>query len=215
MKNRMISGLCLLFAVLSLVSCHPDDTTLQNYIAVGAIPTEVKLFPTVDDTIQMTLNDSKQILTDDDIRTLTHYVDVWASINDQRGSGMLEDELKEFTDDEMLEKIKATIQNSTLDYEVTGTQILTMKIDEDERVQIPYIVKLKGCNPDEGIPEGEYEAVHALCFKKVDGKWYEDGVSFVLLAPAGTIQYDLDEITGHYTITPTGEYYTADQSKEG
>lgn len=205
MKHHFTVLLCLIFC-LSLVSCA-GDRQFDAYAGDVEIAIKAKVYPTVSDDLLLSVEDADSVLSNDDISHLAHYVDVWASLNDQRGDGFLEDEAREFVSDDTIQSVQNTIQNNTLDYKVEGTQIITIKVDSDGRVQIPYIALLTGSNPKANIPEGKYEAVQALYFKKIDGKWYQDGISFLFMAEAGTVKYERDDITGHYTITPTGTYY--------
>lgn len=40
------------------------------------------------------------------------------------------------------------------------------------------------------------------CFsKKTNGTWYENGIAFVTMQPAGTLQIEKDDISGNYVIS--------------
>lgn len=203
---------CVVAALMLFTACHKDkgdelDIKGGQLLAGGTIPSSAKVYPIVDESLDMSMSDEDGFLSAEDVWALTHYVDLWASIDDNRGEGFKADEVAEFATPSSIDDAKAAIESNNFDYKVDGVQILTMQV-EDDRVQVPYIVKLTGKNDKAGIAEGHYEAVHALYFKKVNNRWYEDGVSFLLMAESGTIRYTKDDITGTYSITPLSDYYT-------
>ena len=213
MKKPIIIAICVIAAVIFLVVSFLGFDTIKDgfeiksdggYLAGETIPSGAKIYPIVDEGLPMSLDDVNGFLTDEDIFTLTKYVDLWCSSNDSRGDGFLEEDVSKFTNSTRIQEIKDAIKNNDLDYKVEGTQILTMSVDMNHLVEVPYILKLSGKNDTEGYPEGTYEAIHALQFKKVNGNWYECGVAFIAFGEAGAFDYQRDEITGLYTIIPVG-----------
>jgi hypothetical protein len=178
----------------------------NEMLAGGTIPANAKIFPVTKEDVSMTLDDKKNYLSESDIWTLTHYVDVWESMHDTRGDGFQKDEAAEFLNSTRLAQIEEILADSNFDYKVDGVQILTMTVQDDEEVEVTYVVTLTGFSPTAN-EEGTYEAIHALRFQKVNGNWYEDGVSFMLMARAGTINYIKDDITGEYTVETLAEYW--------
>lgn len=51
-----------------------------------------------------------------------------------------------------------------------------MKVEENGRVQVAYVVKLTSQCPSDGLEEEIYESVEGLRFKKANNKWCEDGI---------------------------------------
>lgn len=208
--SRIISVLLSAALLVSLTACKKDDGGIGvkdgEYLAGGTIPASAKVFPIVHDDISMTISDEKNYMNADDVWTLTHYVDVWATCDDTRGDGFLVDEAKEFVSTDRINTLVKETEESGRDYSVNGVQVLSMEVDNDNRVQVVYVVQFDGACPTENVEEGSYEAIEGLYFKKLNGKWYEDGIGFALMAKAGEIQYEQDDITGVLTITPPADY---------
>lgn len=208
--SRIISVLLSAALLVSLTACKKDYGGIGvkdgEYLAGGTIPASAKVFPIVHDDISMTISDEKNYMNADDVWTLTHYVDVWATCDDTRGDGFLVDEAKEFVSTDRINTLVKETEESGRDYSVNGVQVLSMEVDNDNRVQVVYVVQFDGACPTENVEEGSYEAIEGLYFKKLNGKWYEDGIGFALMAKAGEIQYEQDDITGVLTITPPADY---------
>ena len=75
---------------------EPADTTsptapspsAEVFLAGGTIPASAKIYPIVDETFPMSIvNSTDYEFTDEDIWTLTYYVDVFASFDDMAGQG--------------------------------------------------------------------------------------------------------------------------------
>lgn len=208
--SRIISVLLSAALLVSLTACKKDYGGIGvkdgEYLAGGTIPASAKVFPIVHDDISMTISDENDYMNADDVWTLTHYVDVWATCDDTRGDGFLVDEAKEFVSTDRINTLVKETEESGRDYSVNGVQVLSMEVDTDNRVQVVYVVQFDGACPAENVEEGSYEAIEGLYFKKLNGKWYEDGIGFALMAKAGEIQYEQDDITGVLTITPPADY---------
>ena len=208
--SRIISVLLSAALLVSLTACKKDGGGIGvkdgEYLAGGTIPASAKVFPIVHDDISMTISDENDYMNADDVWTLTHYVDVWATCDDTRGDGFLVDEAKEFVSTDRINTLVKETEESGRDYSVNGVQVLSMEVDNDNRVQVVYVVQFDGACPSENVEEGSYEAIEGLYFKKLNGKWYEEGIGFALMAKAGEIQYEQDDITGVLTITPPADY---------
>lgn len=185
-----------------------NDVAIKSgeYLAGGTIPADAKIYPIVDNNLSMTVVDSDKQLKSNDVWTLTHYVDIWASWDDTRNGGFKLEDGKEFVSQERIEQLTKDAEGSDRDYAIDGVQILKMQADPDGRVQVVYVVKFTGQCPDEGVKEGTYESIEGLYFQRVGDNWYEDGIGFLLMAESGTIDYERDNITGEYTIIPRDEY---------
>ena len=176
-KHFLVAILGLAMFVTLCAGCHKNNNINikeeTSYLAGGTIPESAKIYPIVNDDMQMTLNDSRLLVTQEDIWTLTHYVDIWSTIDDTRNDGMDEDSLEEFVPQAQLDEI---IKNRQ---EVTG------------------------CNTEKGIAEGAYQIVGSLRFKKSDEKWALSGVSFITMEKKGDITFYRDTITGKYSLDIT------------
>lgn len=208
---RKITTLCIcMILAVSLCGCKKNDDSMGiksgDYLAGGTIPASAKVFPIVYDDISMTISDSEGYLNGDDVWSLTHYVDIWCSWDDTRGNGFLADEASEFVSMQRIQSLQESGEEADRDYSIDGVQILSIEVKNDKRVEVDYVVKFTGQCPSEGVEEGSYEAIEGLYFEKVNGKWYEDGIGFALMAKAGEITYEQDEITGVLTITPPADY---------
>lgn len=206
--KRIIALAGALILVFALTGCKQNDkNTDENYLAGGTIPESAKIYPIVNEELEMTVNDEDGVLSADDIWTLTHYVDIMGRCDDTRGDGMDEEEMATFCTQERIDSIKSGLEENDYSYKVTGVQVLIMTVQDDGRVVADFVTSVEGENPSAGIPEGKYEDYSSLRFEKRNGKWYEDGVSFGFMAPAGTVECTRDDITGEYTFNPTAEIY--------
>lgn len=209
--NKRILAVALCVAALMSVcsACKKEndiDIKSDDFIAGGTIPASAKVYPIVDEELEMTLSDSRGLLTKDDIWTLTHYVDLWASGNDTRENGFKKDEVSTFTSQAKYNEAVLAYENATYDFKVDGIQILTIGSISDDEVEIPYVVQVTGKDESAGISEGTYQLVDALRFKKTDENWYLSGVTSICMEELGDIVYKRDTITGQYTIvTPDDE----------
>lgn len=207
-KRFLTAALCItVFAACSGCKKENDiNIKSDDYIAGGTIPASAKVYPIVDEALEMTLSDARGLLSEDDIWTLTHYVDLWASGNDTRGSGFQKEDVASFTSQAKYNEAVLVYENASYDFKVDGTQILTIGSISDDEVEIPYVVQVSGKDETAGINEGTYQLVDALRFKKNDGNWYLSGVTSICMEEPGDIIYKRDTITGQYTIvTPEAE----------
>lgn len=214
MRFKKVAALLLATAaLLSLTACHKNGNEDLNvktgsYLAGGTIPEDAKIYPILNDNLSMTVIDENGELTAEDIWEITNHVDVWATWDDTRGDGAQIDKLQEFVSMDRIETLQTQAQESDRDYSIDAVQILSMQAEENNRVQVAYVVKFTGQCPSEGIEEGVYESVEGLYFEKINDKWYEDGIGFILMAKSGTILYSQDDITGEFTVQPTEDYIT-------
>lgn len=206
--KRIIALAGALILVFALTGCkHNTDPNDETYLAGGTIPESAKIYPIVNEELEMTVNDEENTLSAEDIWTLTHYVDVFAKCDDTRGDGMDEKEMAVFCSQERIDSIKAGHEDNDFSYSITGVQVLIMTVQDDGRVVADYVTSIEGENEPAEISEGKYESYSSLRFEKRNGKWYEDGISFGFMAPAGTVECTRDDITGEYTFNPTAEIY--------
>lgn len=206
-KHFLVAILGLAMFVTLCAGCHKNNNINikeeTSYLAGGTIPESAKIYPIVNDDMQMTLNDSRLLVTQEDIWTLTHYVDIWSTIDDTRNDGMDEDSLEEFVPQAQLDEIIKNRQSSASDYSVDAVQILTIASISENEVEIPFVKEVTGCNTEKGIAEGAYQIVGSLRFKKSDEKWALSGVSFITMEKKGDITFYRDTITGKYSLDIT------------
>lgn len=199
-------------ALLSLAACknNGDDLNIKtgSYLAGGTIPANAKIYPIINEDLTMTVIDENEELTAEDIWEITNHVDVWTTWNDTRGDGVQLDKVKEFASMDRIEMLQTQANESDRDYSVDAVQILYMEVENDGRVQVVYVMKFTGECPSEGLGEETYESVEGLYFKKINNKWYEDGIGALILAKSGTLIYTKDDMTGKYSVEPTEKYYT-------
>lgn len=213
MKKKIIGVILLCLTVFSIGIFYPnkDGNNIQvksnDWFTSNNIPTNIKQYPVIYNNLRMTVIDENSQLSYEDKCTLTNYVDLWVTANDSRGIGWQKDEVAKFANDEYITNVEDAIAENLYDWTVEGAQILTMTVEDDGQVEIPFILKMTGQNENEGIPEGTYESLEALRFKKVNNNWYLTGIAFDFMAPAGTINYSLDDLSGKYTLEVTDEYY--------
>lgn len=170
-----------------------------DFLAQGSIPASAKLFPIVDETTQMTVIDGDG-LSKEDIWTITHYVDLFASLDNTLSenydpSGMT------FLTTTTPDKIESTNKENQNQYYVNGVQILSIYAESDSRVEAIYLSRLDGSSNE--LPSGSYDVIASLFFKKVNGNWYEDGIGHYITGPTGSFNYTKDPITGQLSVTPT------------
>ena len=213
MKKVIALLLCITAIVACTTGCKKDDDNAFSvksgeYVAGGTIPTSAKVYPIVNDDLPMTVVDEDKLLSDDDIWTLTHDVDLWSTGNDTRGDGFKADEVADFADTTRIQEVQNAIDAKNYDYAVDGVQILAITATSSTDVEILYVVQATGAYTAEGLAESQYEMVDTLKFKKVNDNWHISGVGELCIAPSGTIEYSQDSITGAYTVKPTGDYWT-------
>lgn len=193
----LLAALCI---ATSLSGCKKGGVTIKDdeYLAGGTIPAAAKIYPVYDETISMVKHDEDNVLTDEDIYTITRYVDLFSSLDDSAGDGYDEAELGFITSvsvDDIISKAKLNNEN----WEVLSTQILALDVLDNGEVQAATIKRLKGSSKE--YEEGEYDVVGGLFFKKTNGAWYENGIAFVTMQLAGTLQIEKDDISGNYVIS--------------
>lgn len=178
-----------------------SDVEIKNedFFAQGSIPASAKLFPIVDDTFAMSVIDGNG-LSPEDIWTITHYVDLFASL-DNTLSNSYDPSSVTFLTTTTLDKIESNNQENQNQYYVNGVQILSIYAESDSRVEAIYLSRLDGSSND--LPSGSYDVIASLFFKKVNGSWYEDGIGHYITGPTGSFVYTKDPITGQLTVTPT------------
>ena len=170
-----------------------------DFFAQGSIPASAKLFPIVDDTFAMSVIDGDG-LSSEDIWTITHYVDLFASLDNTLSNSYDPSEVT-FLTTTTLDKIESINQENQNQYYVNGVQILSIYAESDSRVEAIYLSRLDGSSND--LPSGSYDVVASVFFKKVNGNWYEDGIGHYITGPTGSFSYTKDPITGQLTVTPT------------
>lgn len=209
--SKRVLPLIICAALLCMAGCGTNnDIEIKSgeYLAGGTIPAEAKIYPIVYEDVKMAVNDENGALSAEDIFTITHYVDVWSTLDDTRGDGFASEQAKEFLTMERIRQLEESMESSEDDYSVDGVQILAIDSIDEAHAVATYVLKLTGYNSNPLSPgEGTYEAVQGLYFERIDGKWYEDGIAYGFMAEAGTIEYIQDETTGHITVSPTGDYY--------
>lgn len=213
MKKVISLLLCITAIVTCTTGCKKNDDNAfavksGEYVAGGTIPTSAKVYPIVNGDLPMTVVDEDKLLSDDDIWTLTHDVDLWATGNDTRGDGFKADEVADFADATRIQEVQDAIAAKDYDYAVDGVQILAITATSSTDVEILYVVQATGAYTAEGLAESQYEMVDTLKFKKVNENWHIAGVSELCMALSGTIEYNQDSITGTYAVKPTGDYWT-------
>ena len=201
LKLTFIIAILLLgiIAILFLLPTNTNDITIKNndYLAGDTIPADAKIYPIMDENMPMVVVNNDGFLTDEDIKTITRYVDLFASLDDKRGENYNPDEVK-FLTTRGLTEVMDNISAAGNDYEVKSVQILKIDVEDPNRVETAYAVQLSGCAND--IPEGDYIAISGLYFKRVNGNWYEDGIGSYLFEKDGTIEIITDSITGEVKV---------------
>lgn len=158
----LLAALCI---ATSLSGCKKGGVTIKDdeYLAGGTIPAAAKIYPVYDETISMVKHDEDNVLTDEDIYTITRYVDLFSSLDDSAGDGYDEAELGFITSvsvDDIISKAKLNNEN----WEVLSTQILALDVLDNGEVQAATIKRLKGSSKE--YEEDEYDVVGGLFFKK-------------------------------------------------
>lgn len=169
-----------------------------GFLAAGTIPADAKIYPIMDEeTPMMVTGNQDEEVTDDDIWTITHYVDLFASLDDKAGTHY-DPEQVTFLSSTSLENVLANNEEAGDEYAVKSVQILALDVLEDERVETTYVEQLTGYS--DGIEQGDYIAVAGLFFKNVNGNWYEDGIAHYCFEREGDISIDVDSMTGQIVV---------------
>ena len=174
------------------------DVKGAGYLAGGTIPADAKVYPIVSEDMPMIVSGNDGgVLTDKDIWTITHYVDLFASLDDKAGAHYDPDKVT-FLSTRGLKEVLSNNETAGDLYAVSSVQILAIDVEEENRVQVAYVVQMSGYSND--VAEGDYIAVAGLFFRRVNGNWYEDGIGHYVFEPDGTISIDIDHLTGTITV---------------
>lgn len=169
-----------------------------GFLAGGTIPSDAKIYPIMDENIPMQVTgNSNEDLSAEDIWTLTHYVDLFASLDDKAGTHY-DPEQVTFLSSTTLEDVLANNEAAGDEYAITSVQVLALDYLGDNRVEATYTVEMTGYA--DGLEDGDYIAVAGLFFKRVNGNWYEDGIASYCFEEQGTISIDVDSVTGQITV---------------
>lgn len=189
---------------------EPPDVTVSTspsaevFLAGGTIPASAKIYPIVDETFPMSIvNSTDYEFTDEDIWTLTHYIDVFASFDDMAGEGPLKDEADKFltsiTSDEIIEVNTAAGDDNK---KLVGVQILQINAEALDDVQVISLNRY--VSGPEFSADTSKDTVGVLRFKKtIDGSWIQTGIAHVKTDKTGTFAAIVDDITGQLSLVST------------
>lgn len=143
--------------------------------------------------------DSEKLLTDEDIWTITHYVDLFATLDDTLGDQYAPDAI-DFLTTVTLTEIEENTQKHANKYAVDGVQILSIYAESENRVEAIYLSQMTGSS--EELEQGTYDVIASIFFKRVNGNWYEDGIGHYITTETGLYTYGRDPITGQIYVEP-------------
>lgn len=193
---------CIAAALLLHVRNNGDiDIKGTEYLAGGTIPADAKVYPIMAEDMPMIVSgNSDGTLSAEDIWTITHYVDLFVSLDDKAGASY-DPEKVTFLTTRTLDEVLRNNENAGDNYAVKSAQILAIDVEEENRVQVAYVEQLTGSSNE--VSKGDYIAVAGLFFKRVNGNWYEDGIGHYVFEKDGVISIDVDNLTGAITVNYT------------